>query len=327
MAETGSRAGLLYGVEQVGKTHIVVWGALPQSDGGLLIIDGSNRIPDREWAEFLETIRIGMLHVNKIVKGQHPCRTRVLFIGNPGNPPEALSTYRRSADALVDMFTDPMIARLDVAVPFGVDDVPIDTINTPNHQLTQDELDELATTLRANVTHAWSVNPDDLKFTNETERALLEEATSLYQEFKDARVPVVTNDLKKKLARETISLALLCGRTTATKQDVDYVVREFREICQKLGLGNRKTVDPALVASWLTERCANDNTMKGIVEFLSQGETGNKQEIADRLGVDYRTVGGRLAELKRNKLAHSKKQVWEATDQLMGIASPLAVAA
>jgi len=66
VAETGSRAGLLYGIEQVAGTHILVWGALPQSDGGLIIIDGSNKMPPKEWGEFLEAVRTGMLEVNRI---------------------------------------------------------------------------------------------------------------------------------------------------------------------------------------------------------------------------------------------------------------------
>lgn len=76
-----------------------------------------------------------MLGVSRIVQGQHSCRTRVMFIGNPGNPSQQLKEFRRSADGIPDMFSMPFIARLHFALPSREDDVPIADINSPNRAL------------------------------------------------------------------------------------------------------------------------------------------------------------------------------------------------
>ena len=238
----------------------MIWGALPQADGALIIIDGANNIPPREWSEFLEAIRTGLLVVNKNVPGQHPCRTRLLMIGNPGNPPQKMSGYTRAGEALPEMFTAPMIARLDFAIPFNQEDVDIEDINAANQPLTSQEQEDLEHVLRANIAQAWRVQHQELNFQPDAEAAILDAGTALFEEFEDLEVPLVSNDVKKKLARESISLALLCGRTTVTREDVDYVVREVRDLCRSLELGSKTWVlDVPLVSNDVKKKLARES--------------------------------------------------------------------
>ncbi|MCX5713151.1 MAG: CHC2 zinc finger domain-containing protein, partial [Candidatus Omnitrophica bacterium] len=125
--ETCSRTGFLYAIDtKTLSSCILTWGLLPQQDRSLLIIDGANYISREDWGTAREARRSGKLIVERIVKGEHPCRARLILAANPSKP---LSQYIYPIEATKDIFGDPDIARLDLCICFSGSDVPKEEIN------------------------------------------------------------------------------------------------------------------------------------------------------------------------------------------------------
>jgi hypothetical protein len=279
VGESASRAGLLYGIEAGTRGHVLIWGELPQNDGRLLIVDGVNVIPAEEWEKFREARRTGVLLVRRIVSGDHPCRTRFVAIGNPK---AAVASYKYPCLALCDLWGDCDIARFDAAILFNEADVDVEVINTPPEPGEDADL----AWVRHNVLRAWRVSPKDLAFSKEARDAVYAQATRLARKYKAARlIPLLGNDAAKKVARLSLSLALLCGQTTAEEQHVTYIANWLDSLYQRMGLdryatemqrkdkgGSEEEIAAAL--AWLQKRMGESDCLKWLVRDIFNHHTG-----------------------------------------------------
>ena len=308
VGESASRAGILYGIETVGSTHVLTWGLIPRYDGQLLIIDGCNQLRPEEWTACREAIRQGVVNVQRIVGGTHPARTRLIFIGNPRR---SLVLYNTRIESLLDLFQPPDIARLDLVLTFANDDVTADEINQQNP--TNGDPNHIIELFRRNIGFAWQCSPEDIHFSHEAEGLVLKLSTGLMQKFLADDIPLLSNDSKVKLARLSIATALLCGHTQVDTEHVifahDFITRihavnqldkyvAFRRarLAEKQGQAQE-------IADWLAGQMENDYDMQRIIhEIIGQRITASQKAIASIICRDRNTVGTRVRQLRSQGL-------------------------
>jgi hypothetical protein len=334
VGESASRAGLLYGIEAGTRGHVLIWGELPQNDGRLLIVDGVNVIPAEEWEKFREARRTGVLLVRRIVSGDHPCRTRFVAIGNPK---QAIASYKYPCLALCDLWGDCDIARFDVAVLFNEADVDVEIINMPPETGEDSSLEWL----RHNVLRAWHVNCHDLAFTKEAQQAIYAQATRLARKYKAARrIPLLGLDAAKKIARLSLSLALLCGQTTANEQHVQYIADWLDNLYERAGLDRYATEtqrkdkggsdeEIAAALAWLQQRMAESDCLKWLVRdiFDQHASIRLTDIVAKAEGLwQEQNIRKRIAELRGRDLVTSSKRGYTRTQKFLAVLRQLSTA-
>jgi hypothetical protein len=321
VGEASTRAGLLYGIETLTSGHAIQWGLLCQADGGLLVVDGVNALAPSDWVAMREARAQGVVRVNRIVAGTHPCRTRLLLLGNTKQP---VSTYDYPVQALVELWNDaPDLARLDLVVLFGEDDVSADIINAP----IEDEPPDVEP-LRANIARAWQVSPDELSFQAGAVDHIYAYAKALAQRFGGLgshQVPLVGNDIKINLARLSAACALLTGRTTVEPEHVEWVStlmttllerakldRFVAERRQRLHGGEEAEIRAAV--QWLTTAMHASTILKAIVqEVYWYQETARVSDVAEAVDCDRKSARTHLYNLAEHGLVRDTPRGWQRT--------------
>ena len=244
-AEVASQAGLAGSAVQIEKQGwFVDWGYLVLSDRKLLAIDGVHKLPKSAWASLAESMREGVVDMAKAAKGRANARTRLLLIANPLDreagrfSTKELGSFLFPAQALTTVFDNINIARLDLAVFSNAEDVKAEDVNKEDDGEYDLDLELLAESLR----WCWS-GKTELIFTKEAKREILRIATELYNEFNCKAIPLVTIDMKYKLARLSAALAYLTLSTDenfekvfVTPEHVHYIANFLREEYRKAGL-------------------------------------------------------------------------------------------
>ncbi|MCW4000824.1 MAG: hypothetical protein NWE93_11345 [Candidatus Bathyarchaeota archaeon] len=243
-AETASIAGVIGAVSQMENgAWFVDWGYLPLMDCKLLAMDGCHKIPPWEWAKTAEAERDGILNISKAAKAIVPAHTRQIKIYNaldketPGYPTKQLSDFLYPAQAYPTIADPTTIARRDLAVFVDSRDVPPEKIN----QIPTTQPEPEYTLLSESLRWCWS-NTTTVVFTNDALSYLLSKATELYNTFYYAPIPLVSADMKFKLARLSIAAANMTLSTddyetvTVTLEHVDLIVKFLTEEYSKAGL-------------------------------------------------------------------------------------------
>ncbi len=321
--EASTRAGLLYGIENLSSGHIISWGLLPQNDGKLLIIDGVNCLSPEDWRAMREARTQGVVSVNRIVSGEHPpCQTRLILIGNTDKP---VSCYRRPVEALSEsQLEGPDIARLDLVFLFGEEDVPPEIINS-----TVEGEKPALTAIKGNIGYAWRVNPQKINFTTEAITTIYTSATHLAQVFGGIgshEVPLISNDVKVKLARLAASCALLCGTCKVEKCHVDRVVglkerslrkmkldRFVQEQREQLTGGENEKVQE--VVAWIQE--IESNPLKETLKIFEKYPVKKFGELLALVGIARSTLTDKLKELMSKGLLTNSSKGYQRTQLLI----------
>jgi hypothetical protein len=243
-AETASIAGIIGAASQMDNgSWFVDWGCLPLMHRKLLGLDGCHKIPQWDWAKTAEAERSGVLNISKAAKAIVPAYTRQIKIYNavdketPGYPTKQLCEFLYPIQAYPTIADPTTIARRDIAVFVDARDVAPERINQKPEQQHEPEYELLSEALK----WCWS-NTADVTFTDEALTYLLQKATELFNTFYYAPIPLVSADMKFKLARLSIAAAYLTFSTedyhtvTVTTEHVDLVVRFLTEEYSKAGL-------------------------------------------------------------------------------------------
>jgi len=244
-AETSSIAGILGASSQMDNgVWFVEWGCFPLMNGKLLAMDGCHKIPAWDWAKTAEAERDGILNINKAAKATIPAHTRQIKIYNAvdketnGYPTKQLSEFLYPIQAYLSVADPTIIARRDFAIFVNSRDVTAEQINKTHIIQTEPEYDLLREALK------WCWNgKTDVTITDEALIYLHNKATELYNTFHYASIPLVSADMKFKLARLSTALAYLtlsvCNdykTVTVTKEHVEVIVNFLIEEYTKAGL-------------------------------------------------------------------------------------------
>ena len=210
-AETASQVGLTGTATQLEKEGwFVDWGFLVLCDRKLLAIDGVHKLPPSCWAALAEAERAGVVTIAKAAKNSAYARTRQIKIGNPMDREAEKWTTKPLADflypcqALPTLLDKTGIARLDLAVFADSRDVKAEDVNIQMNGHPDPDLELLSEALR----WCWS-GTVKVEFTDGAIAQILKSATELYNTFYTRSIPLVSMDMKWKLARLSAALAYL----------------------------------------------------------------------------------------------------------------------
>jgi hypothetical protein len=244
-AETASAVGLVGAATQLDKGGWTIdWGALVLNDHKLLAVDGAHKLGKYQFASLAEAERSGTVSIVKAAKDSAYARTRQIKIANPLDPEarksesKTLSSFYYPIHA-VPTFLDLMsISRLDLVVFADADDVKPEEINKKSILEPDPALFNLSEALKL----VWG-DRLTLEYTPEALKKIYEQATALYNEFSAKEIPVVSIDMKWKLARLSAAAAAISLSTDddyktlkIEAEHVTWVTDFIREEYQNAGL-------------------------------------------------------------------------------------------
>jgi hypothetical protein len=205
LGENASIAGLIGGLQQVGKRWVLTWGEFPIHDGALVAVDEMSGLPVESIAMFSGVRSSGIAEITKIHKERTNSRVRIIWISNPRHLTVGAHMY--GVTAVPELFGKPEdIARIDMVVTCANSDVPLDVINMARRQQTKSKYytPELCRQL---VAWAWSLKPEQIYFSDDAMNLLYLEATRMGQTYSNL-IPLVEGaDQRVKLARMAVAAA------------------------------------------------------------------------------------------------------------------------
>jgi hypothetical protein len=323
--EAATQAGLVGTATQVeGKGWFIDWGYLPLMDSRLLSIDGVHKLPKTVWASTAEALREGMIDIAKAARARANCRTRTIFIANPlseSYTTKDMNSFIYPVLALATIFDVINISRLDLAVFTIADEVK------PHEIRGAGEPDPDFYLFREVIRWAWS-NPE-VEITQEALDEIVRASLRLYEKYFNNIVPLVTIDMRYKIARLAIALATLTmstdmNKVIVTEEHVRFVEQFLDSEYSRVGLDqlakgeNRElTADEfsALVGD-IAEKIGLDvNKLLDILRWMAVKGNFTRDEILQRFGIAEKNqlrpllselTGSGLIERKRGFVASGK---------------------
>jgi hypothetical protein len=219
--KSASVAGLKGGLEETQGRWWVQWGAIPLNDRGLVILDEVKGAPVEVLQALTDMRSSGVAELAKIERRRTHARTRLLWISNPRSA-RPVTGYNSGVEAVVELLgTLEDVRRFDVAlvVASGEVDVSkeIDTARDGSvvpHWVTS----ELGRRL---VLWAWSRRGDQVVFTPDAERAVLEISRAHSSRYHSSVPLVEPGDHRYKIARISAAVA---ARTFSASESADELI-------------------------------------------------------------------------------------------------------
>lgn len=204
-AENTSYAGLVGGIQNMGKRNTVTWGKIPLNDRRLIVVDEMSGL-SLESIGLLSGIRSsGLAEITKIITEKTLARTRLVWMANPRSG-RRMDTYNYGVQAIKELFGKTEdISRLDFAIAVADGEVPISTMNRGSeeevpHVYTSDLCSML-------VRWAWTRASEDVVFGRDTEEAILDVSEDLGRKY-SSQIPLVqAAEQRIKLARLSVATA------------------------------------------------------------------------------------------------------------------------
>lgn len=243
--ESSRRTGLVYSIQQAGTkgNWSLMWGAMPLNDGGLLCVDELSGMSEDDLAKMSDVRSSGIAKATGVVTAETTSRTRMIFISNPRNGRQ-LKAENYGVSAILKLFGKAEdVRRLDFAVAVASGEVDADIVNksvadmpeTP-HYFTSDKC-------KLRVMWAWSRRPENIIFTDDAVKKILEEASKMGRTY-SSRIPLVEPaDQRLKIARLSVAAAACVystddGTNVIVKPEhVDFVVEYLMSIYNSRSLG------------------------------------------------------------------------------------------
>lgn len=206
--ENTSYAGLVGGLSQgvrSGKWDLV-WGKIPLNDRKLLIVDETSSLSKDDIGNLSSLRSSGVAEITKIKAGVTHARTRMIWLSNPRGDGMRLANYDYAIEAISDLIGKPEdIARFDFALAVRETDVSSDAVNS---RADEKEPTDNPAAMRSLVYWAWSLQPNDIIWSEDATDHCLALARKLAKDF-DSSIPLVEqNEIRIKLARVAVAMAV-----------------------------------------------------------------------------------------------------------------------
>lgn len=217
---TARRTGLLYSYQETGKQWMLIWGIIPLSDGGLVIIDEFSDLPEEEFARLTDVRSSGIVRATGVINAETFGRVRLVALTNPrkGKPMMEFDYPCIALKQVIPASED--IRRFDLALGVASGEVPIEDINAE----TADDVEHVYTShlCAMLIRWAWSRTERQVVFSGDTVKMILAEAIRLSREFHSGEIPLVEPaDMRFKIARLSIATA---ARLFSTDESCEKVI-------------------------------------------------------------------------------------------------------
>lgn len=253
LGENATIAGLIGGLQQIGKRWVLTWGELPLNDGGLVAIDEMSGLTQDDISLFSGVRSSGIAELTKINKERTNSRVRLIWISNPRN--RTLESHMYGVTALRELFGKPEdISRIDLVVTAAHNDVPLDVINMPRRHQSQSKFYK-SSACRQLIAWAWGLKPEQIHFSDDAMDLIYHEATRMGGIY-SSQIPLVEGaDQRIKIARVAVAAAIrtyntdVHGHVAVEPEHVEFAANFMDYLYAKPSLdylGYSKEVDHAL---------------------------------------------------------------------------------
>ena len=232
-----SRSGIVYACVQVGGTWFLIWGKYPLNDGKLLFIDEGQALDIEEWEKMSSGRSDGIVRADRVKQGEHPSRTRLIISCNPKDN-RVLDDNMCGVETLIFIFRAADIRRFDIGGFMSSSDQSSDVVNQSSSKRTRTVQKVFPAVLRNLVCWAWTRKTENILFEEESKDrvfAIAKELTIIYGSAKN--IPLVTTDVRHKIARLSVALATLLHSTddkhekvVVRVEHVDYINKLMQEM-------------------------------------------------------------------------------------------------
>jgi hypothetical protein len=334
-AETASTVGLTGTATQLeNQGWFIEWGFLPLMDRQLLAIDGAHKLSAGCYAALAEAERNGVLSIVKAAKNTTYARTRQIRINNAIDQnsekycTKSLANFLYPCQALATILDKTSITRLDIVAFSDQRNVPLNEINKKDTREYEKELDILAEVRK----FTWG-NTARVEWTEKAIDTLLEKATELYNLFFYEAIPIVTVEMKWKLARLSVSLAYLTlsvnsdyTAVTVIEEHVNAVVAFLTNEYTNAGLGllaqtekfeKLELKDAVQIINNMAAKLDGKieyNLLLKILKYITIASRTTKDQIKAKFDLtENNQLRPLLAELKAEELMTSKRGFYPTT--------------
>lgn len=220
--ENARATGVIGGVQRMGDSWIITWGAIPMNDRGLLVVDEASGLSIDDIKDLSATRSSGAVTINKIAKGEARARTRLVWLSNPRSGRNLEEFYWRGFGAFTEFI--PVAedqARYDIVLTAAREDVP------ELEGYKDDGARPPVEFWRTLIHLAWSISSDAIRYSDEVAQHIAIVARELGKTYGGGTL-VVEVAVHEKLIRLSCAIAMLMGNITSakflgiTKQHVDF---------------------------------------------------------------------------------------------------------
>lgn len=315
-AEQTSMAGLIGGLEKMGDTWMLGWGAIPLNDKRLLIIDEAQGLASSAIEGMSDVRASGVAEITKIRTERTNARCRLIWLANPISG-LTLSQHNQGVLAIKELFKKPEdVRRLDFAICVASGDVDFARSINVRHDA-QAEPRFTAAACRALVLWAWSRRADQIVFSQAATDAILAAATDMGRRFHSSIPLVEPSDQRLKLARLAVAAAARVYSTDETGEQllvkvehvafiVDFLARVYAargmaylEYSEAMRRGEE--LDP-LEAADVRREIEGWSGSDEAIEFLRTASVFRKADLVDGLGWDDIYAKAQLRFLQGKRL-------------------------
>ena len=251
-------AGLLGGLQQIGKRWFVSWGVIPTHDKRLVVLEELKGASQEVIAKLTDMRSRGIAEIPKIERRKTHARTRIIAISNPrGDRP--MSAHNFGVEAIRELIGNlEDVRRFDMALVVTTSQLDASALNVLTRHRPVVQHMHHADLCRSLVLWSWTRTEHQVRFEPEATDLALEEATELSEQFTDAIPLVDRGSMRHKLAR--LSAALAC-RTFSCSPDMEEAVVRPCHVAYIAGTLRRVYADPTFGYSDYTEAIKLSTTM------------------------------------------------------------------
>lgn len=302
--ENARRTGVIGGVQRMGDSWVITWGAIPMNDKGLLVIDEASGLEVDDIKELSATRSSGAITINKIAKGEAKARTRLLWLSNPRSGRNIEDFYWKGYGAFQEYI--PVVedqARFDLVLTAARDDVTkLKGIEGVSHVPVEK--------WKTLVNFSWNIESENIIIGQPTREEISKQCDILDEKYGGGPL-VVGVAVHEKLLRISCAIAVLCGSIknnqliilpkhvqwavemlsiTYEKPTMDYsgYIREYKK-AQK-----RKTENNDFIKTLCTQNPA--------LKILLSSNMFRGSQVREVLGIDQLEASKIISELLKRGL-------------------------
>lgn len=319
--EAATFAGLVGGLQQIGKEWTITWGVVPINDRRIVIIDELSGLHPDDISKMSDIRASGIAKLTKIEQDVTLARTRLLWMGNPRQGGMGQFTY--GVDALKPLIGNPEdIARFDLAMSVAIGDVAKEDINKPI--VPHGQLRFTSEACHTLLMWAWTRQPEQIVWARGAEDAVYRAALEMGGKYVEDPPLVQAANIRIKIARTACALAARTFSTDAshekivvTKTHVEDAVTFMNRLYEMPGFGyeersHERLMDKAEaeerseeIRTYLLER-------RGLAKLLRSNSHFRRQDLEEVLNVDREHANSII-----NKLWNSRMISKEGADNVV----------
>lgn len=218
--ESMSFAGLVGGLQQLGKHWSCTWGVLPQNNRRLVIIDEAGGMPATDIAKMSSVRSQGIASITKIQSQSTEARTRMIWLANPRDS-ITVNEFSSGIDVVESLVSFPEdIARWDAIMIVSKNEIKFETMATRGRE----RLPHVFTTELCHdlVLWSWTREASEIEITKEAEDMCYELGMRMAEKYCSDFTLVNDAEMRVKLIRLATALAARLYSTPDGKKLVVY---------------------------------------------------------------------------------------------------------